>query len=162
MNKVIIYPVVDNSLAVITPVLESGLTIEQIAAKDVPAQVPYLIVDRSELPADKTFRLAWQADFSNPHGHGIGQQAWFIQQYNAEISAINAEQAPSVMAAVAYEDATFPEGFSEKQKQEAYDQLVAYVADQNAQAAEKFEQLKAARIEQLNNMIAVQQAEMNA
>lgn len=35
------------------------LTIQEIAAKDVPLGVPYRIVDSSELPTDRTFRNAW-------------------------------------------------------------------------------------------------------
>ena len=38
---------------------DCGLTIEEIAAKDVPAGVPYKIVDVSEIPEDRTFRGAW-------------------------------------------------------------------------------------------------------
>jgi hypothetical protein len=39
--------------------LNSGLTIEEIAAKDVPAGKPFQIVDVSEVPSDRTFRGAW-------------------------------------------------------------------------------------------------------
>ena len=70
--KVIIYtdPETD-SLAIVRPFLDSGLTIEQIAAKDVPAGVPYLIVDASEIPTDRSQRQAWFADTtSNPDGTG--------------------------------------------------------------------------------------------
>jgi hypothetical protein len=34
--------------------------IARIAAKDVPAGVPFEIVDTSEIPADRTFRNAWK------------------------------------------------------------------------------------------------------
>lgn len=34
-----------------------------IAAKDVPAGKPYRIVDVSDIPTDRTFRAAWEADF---------------------------------------------------------------------------------------------------
>ena len=33
-----------------------------IALKDVPAGVPFKIVDVSEIPEDRTFRAAWEAD----------------------------------------------------------------------------------------------------
>lgn len=59
-NLRIIYPTPEGGVAIIIPILESGLTIEEIAAKDVPAGVPYKIVDASEIPADRTFRNAWE------------------------------------------------------------------------------------------------------
>ena len=58
MNQRIIYPT-DDGVAVIVPAPECGLTIEQIAAKDVPAGTPFEIVDVSEIPSDRTFRGAW-------------------------------------------------------------------------------------------------------
>jgi hypothetical protein len=58
MNQRIIYPT-DDGVAVIVPAIECGLTIEQIAAKDVPAGKPFEIVDLSEIPSDRTFRGAW-------------------------------------------------------------------------------------------------------
>ena len=57
MNKRIIYPT-DDGVAVIVPA-DCGLTIEEIAAKDVPAGKPYEIVDVADIPSDRTFRGAW-------------------------------------------------------------------------------------------------------
>ena len=57
--KRIIYPTDDGGVAIIIP-SECGLTIEQIAAKDVPVGKPYKIVDASEIPTDRTFRNAWE------------------------------------------------------------------------------------------------------
>jgi len=57
MNKRIIYPS-DDGVAVIVPA-DCGLTIEEIAAKDVPAGVSYKIVDVADIPEDRTFRNAW-------------------------------------------------------------------------------------------------------
>jgi hypothetical protein len=59
MNERIIYPT-DDGVAIIIPALECGLTIEQIAAKDVPAGTQYKIVDVSDIPEDRTFRSAWE------------------------------------------------------------------------------------------------------
>ena len=39
---------------------DSKLSIEEIAAKDVPAGKPYKIVDVSDIPSDRTFRNAWE------------------------------------------------------------------------------------------------------
>jgi hypothetical protein len=60
MNQRIIYPTDDGGVAVIIPASECGLTIEQIAAKDVPAGKPYKIVDVADIPSDRLFRNAWE------------------------------------------------------------------------------------------------------
>lgn len=60
MNQRIIYPTPDGGVAVIIPAPDSGLTIEEIAVKDVPAGVEYKIIDVSEVPTDRTFRSAWE------------------------------------------------------------------------------------------------------
>tara|TARA_R110000824_G_scaffold78788_1_gene198703 strand:+ start:802 stop:990 length:189 start_codon:yes stop_codon:yes gene_type:complete len=59
MNKRIIYETEEGGVAVIIPAPECDLTIEEIAAKDVPEGVSYHIVDASEVPSDRTFRGAW-------------------------------------------------------------------------------------------------------
>lgn len=80
MTKVIIFPNDDGWLTVVNPILECGLSIEEIARKDVPAGKPYHIIDKSLLPQEHMFFEAWEADFSNPDGHGIGHDAWFAEQ----------------------------------------------------------------------------------
>lgn len=60
MDKRIIYPTDDGGVAVIVPAPNCGLTIEQIAAKDVPTGVAYQIVDVADIPSDRTFRNAWE------------------------------------------------------------------------------------------------------
>jgi hypothetical protein len=60
MNSRIIYPSDDGGVAIIIPAAECGLTIEEIAAKDVPAGKTYQIVDVSDIPEDRTFRNAWE------------------------------------------------------------------------------------------------------
>lgn len=59
-EKRIIYPTPDGGVAVIVPAPDCGLTIEEIARKDVPAGVDFRIVDVSEIPEDRTFRNAWE------------------------------------------------------------------------------------------------------
>lgn len=61
MNKRIIYQTDDGGVAVIIPA-DCGLTIEQIAAKDVPTGKPYKIVDVADIPTDRTERDAWAVD----------------------------------------------------------------------------------------------------
>jgi hypothetical protein len=60
MNKRIIYSNDDGGVAIIVPSAECGLTIEQIAQKDVPAGKAYKIVDVADIPTDRTFRNAWE------------------------------------------------------------------------------------------------------
>ena len=62
MTKRIIYPKDDGGVAVIVPSPEylETHTIEELAAKDVPAGKEYKIVDIEDVPSDRTFRNAWE------------------------------------------------------------------------------------------------------
>jgi ribosomal protein S12 len=57
-NQRIIYPTPEGGVAVVIP--SGEISIEEVAAKDVPAGVEYKIVDVSEIPSDRTFRNAWE------------------------------------------------------------------------------------------------------
>ena len=61
MNR-IIYPNDEGGVSIIIPAPEAleTMTIEEIAAKDVPAGKPFKIVDVSDIPSDRTFRNAWE------------------------------------------------------------------------------------------------------
>jgi len=74
MNK-IIYPKSDGGISVIHPT--GAIPFEDLCQKRVPAGVPYLIVSEDDIPSDRSFRGAWEADFSNPDGYGIGADAYF-------------------------------------------------------------------------------------
>jgi hypothetical protein len=54
----IIYPNERGGVSLVIPTGE--LAIEEVAAKDVPAGVPYKIVEDDELPQDHTFFDAWE------------------------------------------------------------------------------------------------------
>ncbi|EKS26736.1 hypothetical protein [Afipia felis] len=86
----IIYPI-DGKVAVVFPTGE--LPVDQVALKDVPAGLPFLIVDDADVPEDFSFSDAWVADFSNPDGHGIGHDAWAAQQA-AALAQLRESQAP--------------------------------------------------------------------
>lgn len=58
MNQRIVYQNDEGGISILVPA-DCGLTIEEIAAKDVPAGKAYNIVDVSEIPTDRTFRDAW-------------------------------------------------------------------------------------------------------
>ena len=59
-EKRIIYPSDDGGVAVIVPAPGCGLTIEEIARKDVPLGKPFKIVNAADVPNDRTFRNAWE------------------------------------------------------------------------------------------------------
>jgi hypothetical protein len=67
--KLAIFPN-ETTISVLVPAPNCELSLEEICVKDVPTGVPYRIIDSSELPADREFRNAWEADFTNPDGYG--------------------------------------------------------------------------------------------
>lgn len=62
MTQRIIYPNDDGGVSILIPTPEylSEHTIEELAAKDVPAGKPYKIVATEDIPTDRTFRDAWE------------------------------------------------------------------------------------------------------
>tara|TARA_R110002012_G_scaffold267104_1_gene450760 strand:- start:141 stop:359 length:219 start_codon:yes stop_codon:yes gene_type:complete len=62
MEKRIIYKKDDGTVSIIVPITNSGLTVEQIALKDVPTGLKYKIVNVSDISSDRTFRNAWTID----------------------------------------------------------------------------------------------------
>jgi hypothetical protein len=62
MNQRIIYPNDDGGVSILIPTPEylAEHTIEELAAKDVPANTAYKIVDVADIPTDRTFRNAWE------------------------------------------------------------------------------------------------------
>ena len=76
MNQRIIFQNDEGGVSVIVPspnCLQEH-TIEEIAAKDVPAGKPYKIVSVDDIPSDRTFRNAWtvnEADLTD----GVGAES---------------------------------------------------------------------------------------
>lgn len=67
----IVYPnKAGDGICIIAPNLNSGLTLEEIAKKDVPPGVPFKFIDEKTFPTDRYFRNTWEEDFSSPDGHG--------------------------------------------------------------------------------------------
>lgn len=60
MEKRIVYKNDNGGVSVIIPVLDCGLTVEEIAKKDVPAGKQYVIINATEMPTDRAFRDAWE------------------------------------------------------------------------------------------------------
>ena len=79
MNR-IIYKTDKGGVAVIIPT-ENALaehTIQEIAEKDVPAGKPYKIVSVDDIPSDRTFRNAWEADEADLTDGVGGEHDMFI------------------------------------------------------------------------------------
>lgn len=57
----VIFRNTDSSVGVLVPTAEAlkFATIEQIAEKDVPFELPYKIVEDTDIPSDRTYREAW-------------------------------------------------------------------------------------------------------
>ena len=74
MSSRIIYKNLDNSVGVIIPTQEvlKFATVLQVAEKDVPHNLPYWLVNDTDIPSDRTFRSAWEIDenFGKPDGFG--------------------------------------------------------------------------------------------
>jgi hypothetical protein len=65
MEKRIIYQIDGGGVAVVIPAPDCGLTVEQIAAKDVPAGRNWRIVNADDLPSRDT-RDQWRWTDSGP------------------------------------------------------------------------------------------------
>jgi len=50
----------------VVPWLSYGLTVAQIAAKDVPERKAFLIVERADIPTDDAERAAWVSGLQFP------------------------------------------------------------------------------------------------
>jgi hypothetical protein len=74
----VIYATPTGGVAIIHPTGE--LPVEDVARKDVPQGVPYKFISEADIPTDRTFRNAWEADFSAPDGYGLGHDAWAAQK----------------------------------------------------------------------------------
>jgi hypothetical protein len=76
MNQRIIFQNDEGGVSVIIPSPEclQKHTIEEIAAKDVPAGKPYKIVEVADIPSDRTFRNAWEVDV-NTLTDGVGAES---------------------------------------------------------------------------------------
>lgn len=72
MNQRIIYTNDDGGVVILIPTPDclATRTIEEIAAKDVPAGKPYKIITTDDIPTDRTFRNAWEAVIDEPDGVG--------------------------------------------------------------------------------------------
>ena len=88
-NLRVIYTNAEGGVAVIVPAPEfvAQYGIEAVAAKDVPTGTPYKIVTVDDIPSDRTFRAAWEANITAPDGAGADYGAgsvWAVKEYAAD------------------------------------------------------------------------------
>jgi len=88
VDKRVIYNNADGQLAILVPAPDCGLTIEEIALKDVPYGLPFKIVDLADLPADRTQRNAWTVDDKDltdgvGADYGVGSDNPFVMPESA-------------------------------------------------------------------------------
>lgn len=70
MSNVVVYTQENGVVAVLAPASNCGLTLKEIADKDVPTGVPYWIVDSAELPQEE--QESWEL-VDMPEPDGVGQ-----------------------------------------------------------------------------------------
>lgn len=61
----ILYKQENGTVGIICPSDNCGLTVEEIAKKDVPKNYKYKIVAVTDIPTDRTFRNAWVVNESD-------------------------------------------------------------------------------------------------
>lgn len=66
-SKRIVFHSNDGGVSVLIPPRDEdcSLSLEEIAAKDVPTGKPYAIVDVDDVPVDRSERMAWTVDASD-------------------------------------------------------------------------------------------------
>lgn len=72
MDKRIVFQQQGGSVSIMVP-CACGMSVQEIGQKDVPAGVPFWIVDAASIPTDRTFRDAWGLDtaaMGEPSGIG--------------------------------------------------------------------------------------------
>jgi hypothetical protein len=72
MNQRIIYKNNDGTVALVIPAPDCGLTIEQIALKDVPAGKPFKIINAADMLEDMMGLVVNDADLTDGIGENYG------------------------------------------------------------------------------------------
>ena len=83
MSECVIYPSDNGGVIILFPVKDCGLTVEQVALKDVPYGKPFKIINVSDLPSDISQSAAWvvnEEDLTDGFGadYGVGSDKPFI------------------------------------------------------------------------------------
>jgi hypothetical protein len=75
MSRAIVYQVVGRPLSAFHPAEDKDL--ERVGPSIVPQGIPFWIVEASTIPADRTFRNAWDLEEESlgvPSGYGEAEQ----------------------------------------------------------------------------------------
>ena len=100
-NRVIIYPsefdcennqlVEGATILIIRPTPEGmaahGHDAVDFAEKYVPELHPFFAIEQSDLPEDTEWEAAWTADFTEPHGYGLGAAMYELRKQKQESEA---------------------------------------------------------------------------
>jgi hypothetical protein len=70
IDKRIVYKNDLGGVSVVIPSPKFKGTINELAEKDVPSGLPFLIINASEVPRDREDRDFWEIDISKPDGYG--------------------------------------------------------------------------------------------
>jgi hypothetical protein len=85
MTKLVFYPNNDGGVTMIRPDLRE-ISAYQCGRKSAPKDAPFVIVNEGDVPFNNLqYYNAWEVDFSNPDGYGIGVDEWF-KEYSADSS----------------------------------------------------------------------------
>lgn len=76
----IVFEKEDGGVGVIQPVLAPGTTALDVAKKDVPVGRPFLLIDGHDIPTAPIYAEAWEVDFSEPDGVGLGPHGWMLSK----------------------------------------------------------------------------------
>jgi hypothetical protein len=64
-NMVVLFEIEDGSVGILIPSVNCGLSLDEIISRDLDSGTRYKIVNRSDMPTDRSYRNAWQIDFTD-------------------------------------------------------------------------------------------------
>lgn len=64
MDEVVAFELGDGGVGLLYPAPDCGLTLAEIIAKDVPQGARYKVINKNDVPTDRTYRDAWRMDFT--------------------------------------------------------------------------------------------------
>lgn len=94
--KVILYDDGDGGVGMISP-CDPSRPIHDIALQAVPEGRDFLIVDQADLPENLDYRDAWQADFSDADGQGLGHEKYRLRQQELNAAWLYRKATPEEM-----------------------------------------------------------------
>lgn len=140
MSKVVVFESPNGGIGVLIPA--PRWTAEEVAEKDVPFGMRYLIVEDSVFPTDISYIEAWEVDFANPDGVGMGQQRWFIKKAESELLEISKRTPPDLpdfVSSRSIDDLVFPDGVSDIEKSVLYANYLKNIEMENERIKKDYE-----------------------